>query len=152
MTQRPVTQRPVTQRRAQHDDSATRVWQGMRDLVLAHDQRDALRDSLGLGRGTGRIKVLLRLAEGPLTLRDIAEFTGVDAPYATLIVDSLEARGLVERAPHPGDRRCKLVTLSPAGQQAAAHASNIISQPPAGFTQLTDAELTLLESLLARLS
>jgi DNA-binding MarR family transcriptional regulator len=124
----------------------------MRDLVLAHDQRDELRDTLGLGRGTGRIKVLLRLTEGPLTLRDIAEFTGVDAPYATLIVDSLEARGLVERTPHPGDRRCKLVSLTPAGQRAAGHASDIISQPPVGFTQLTDAELTLLESLLARLS
>jgi DNA-binding MarR family transcriptional regulator len=147
-----VTQRPVIKRQAQHDNSATRVWQGMRDLVLAHDQREELRASLGLGRGTGRIKVLLRLAEGPLTLRDIAEFTGVDAPYATLIVDSLEARELVERTPHPGDRRCKLVTLTPAGRQAAAHAAHIISQPPAGFTQLTDAELTLLESLLGRLS
>jgi DNA-binding MarR family transcriptional regulator len=147
-----VTQRPVIKRQAQHDNSATRVWQGMRDLVLAHDQREELRAGLGLGRGTGRIKVLLRLAEGPLTLRDIAEFTGVDAPYATLIVDSLEARELVERTPHPGDRRCKLVTLTPAGRQAAAHAAHIISQPPAGFTQLTDAELTLLESLLGRLS
>jgi DNA-binding MarR family transcriptional regulator len=142
----------VPPRPAPHDDSATRVWQALRAFVLAHDQRDELRDTLGLGRGTGRIKVLLRLTEGPLTLRDIAEFTGVDAPYATLIVDSLEARGLVERTPHPGDRRCKLVTLTPAGQQAAAHAAHIISQPPAGFTQLTDAELTLLESLLARLS
>jgi DNA-binding MarR family transcriptional regulator len=142
-----VTQRQAQHDLAPHDDGATRVWQALRALVLAHDQRDALRDTLGLGRGTGRIKVLLRLTEGPLTLREIA-----DAPYATLIVDSLEARGLVERTPHPGDRRCKLVTLTPAGRQAAAHASHIISQPPAGFTQLTDAELTLLESLLARLS
>ena len=142
----------MTRRQAPHDDSATRVWQALRAFVLAHDQRDELRDTLGLGRGTGRIKVLLRLTEGPLTLRDIAEFTGVDAPYATLIVDSLEARGLVERTPHPGDRRCKLVSLNPAGQRAAGHASDIISQPPVGFTQLTDAELTLLESLLARLS
>jgi DNA-binding MarR family transcriptional regulator len=142
----------VTQRQAQCDDSATRVWRALRDLVIAHDQRDQLRETLGLGRGTGRIKVLLRLTEGPLTLRDIAEFTGVDAPYATVIVDSLEARGLVERTPHPGDRRRKLVTLTPAGQQAAARASHIISQPPAGLTGLTHGELTLLESLLARLS
>ena len=142
----------MTQRQAQHDDDVARVWQELRAFVLAHDHREELRETLGLGRGMGRIKVLMRLTEGPLTLRDIAEFTGVDAPYATLIVDSLEARGLVERTPHPGDRRCKLVTLTPAGQQAAAHASDIISQPPAGFTQLTDAELTLLESLLTRLS
>jgi DNA-binding MarR family transcriptional regulator len=142
----------VTRRQPQHDDDVTRVWQQLRAFVLEHDHRAELRETLGLGRGMGRIKVLMRLTEGPLTLRDIAEFTGVDAPYATLIVDNLEARGLVERTAHPGDRRRKLVTLTPAGQQAAAHASDIISQPPAGFTQLTDAELTLLESLLARLS
>jgi DNA-binding MarR family transcriptional regulator len=99
----------------------------------------------------GRIKVLLRLTEGPLTLRDIAEFTGVDAPYATLIVDHLEARGLVERTPHPGDRRRKLVTLTPAGRDAATLASHITSQPPAGFPQLTDAELGVLENMLKRL-
>ena len=142
----------MTRRQAQHDDDVTRVWQELRAFVLEHDHRAELRDTLGLGRGMGRIKVLLRLTQGPLTLRDIAEFTGVDAPYATLIVDNLEARGLVERTAHPGDRRRKLVTLTPAGQRAAAHASHIISQPPAGFSQLTDAELTLLESLLARLS
>ena len=142
----------MTGRQAQHDDDATRVWQELRAFVLAHDHREELRETLGLGRGMGRIKVLMRLTEGPLTLRAIAEFTGVDAPYATLIVDNLEARGLVERTPHPEDRRRKLVTLTPAGQQAAAHASHIISQPPDGFTQLTDAELTLLESLLSRLS
>ena len=142
----------MTRRQPQHDDDVTRVWQQLRAFVLEHDHRAELRETLGLGRGMGRIKVLMRLTEGPLTLRDIAEFTGVDAPYATLIVDNLEARGLVERTAHPGDRRRKLVTLTPAGQQAAAHASDIISQPPAGFTQLTDAELTLLESLLARLS
>ena len=142
----------MTRRQAQHDDDVTRVWQELRAFVLEHDHRAELRDTLGLGRGMGRIKVLLRLTQGPLTLRDIAEFTGVDAPYATLIIDNLEARGLVERTAHPGDRRRKLVTLTPAGQQAADHASHIISQPPAGFTQLTDAELTLLESLLARLS
>ena len=142
----------MTRRQAQHDDDVTRVWQELRAFVLEHDHLAELRDTLGLGRGMGRIKVLLRLTQGPLTLRDIAEFTGVDAPYATLIVDNLEARGLVERTAHPGDRRRKLVTLTPAGQQAADHASHIISQPPAGFSQLTDAELTLLESLLARLS
>jgi DNA-binding MarR family transcriptional regulator len=142
----------VTRRQAQHDDDVTRVWQELRAFVLAHDHREELRETLGLGRGMGRIKVLMRLTEGPLTLRDIAEFTGVDAPYATLIVDNLEARGLVGRTAHPDDRRRKLVTLTPAGREAAAHAAHIIGQPPAGFTRLTDAELTLLESLLARLS
>ncbi len=153
MTQSPVvTQPPVTQPPAPHDDHAVRVWQALRAFVLAEDHRDELREALSLGRGMGRIKVLLRLTEGPLTLRDIAEFTGVDAPYATLIVDHLEARELVERTPHPGDRRRKLVTLTPAGREAAALAAHITSQPPAGFPQLTDAELGFLENMLKRLT
>lgn len=132
-------------------EKATRVWAALQDYVLAQDHREKLREVLGLGRGTGRVKALLRLTEGPLSLRGIAEVTGVDAPYATLIVDHLEARGLVERAPHPDDRRRKIVTLTAHGREAAALAEQIINQPPPGFAQLPDAELTGLENVLDRL-
>jgi DNA-binding MarR family transcriptional regulator len=144
---RTVTQQP----QAQHDDHATRVWVALQTFVRAQDRREELRDTLCLGRGTGRVAALLKLTEGPLTLRDIAELIGVDAPYATLIVDHLEARGLVERTSYPGDRRRKLVTLTPAGREAAALASHIMDQPPAGFTQLPDEELAVLEKILNRL-
>ena len=40
---------------------------------------------------------------------------GVDPPYATLIVDTLEERGLVERRPDPADRRRKIVQLTASG-------------------------------------
>jgi DNA-binding MarR family transcriptional regulator len=141
----------VTQPEAQHDDHATRVWVALQAFVRAQDRREELRDALCLGRGTGRITALLKLTEGPLTLRDIAELIGVDAPYATLIVDHLEARGLVGRTSYPGDRRRKLVTLTPAGRAAAALASHIMDQPPAGFAQLPDDELAVLERILNRL-
>src|ERR1017187_2310249 len=141
----------VIQPEAQHDDHATRVWVALQAFVRAQDRREELRETLCLGRGTGRVTALMKLTEGPLTLRDIAELIGVDAPYATLIVDHLEARGLVERTLHPGDRRRKLVTLTLAGREAAALASHIMDQPPAGFTQLTDDELAVLEKILNRL-
>jgi DNA-binding MarR family transcriptional regulator len=133
------------------DEKATRVWAALQDYVLAQDRREELREALGLGRGTGRVKALLRLTEGPLSLRDIAELGGVDAPYATLIVDHLEARGLVERTAHPGDRRRKVVTLTAAGREAAALAQQIITQPPPGFAQLSDADLTGLENVVDQL-
>jgi len=52
-------------------------------------------------RGFGRVKVLLHLEEGPMTLRDIADANGLDAPYATVICDKLVEKGLVTRTPHP---------------------------------------------------
>lgn len=140
----------VTQPKAPRDDHVARVWAALQAFVYAQDRREELRETLGLGRGTGRVAALLRLTEGPLTLRDIAELIGVDAPYATLIVDHLEARGLVERTLHPGDRRRKLVTLTPAGREAAALAAHIKNQPPAALTQLTDDELAFLDSMLER--
>lgn len=132
-------------------ERATRVWAALQDYVLAQDRREKLREALGLGRGTGRVKALLRLTEGPLSLRDIAELNEVDAPYATLIVDHLEARGLVERTSHPDDRRRKLVTLTAAGRDAAALAGQIINQPPPGFAELSDPELTCLENVVGQL-
>lgn len=40
-----------------------------------------------------------------------------EASNLTGLVDRLEARGLVERQPHPDDRRVKCVGLTAAGEQ-----------------------------------
>jgi DNA-binding MarR family transcriptional regulator len=130
---------------------AGRVWAAMRALVEGHPAKQRLRDALDLGRGSGRVKSLIWLTEGPLSLSGLAEAIGVDAPYATLIVDSLEERGLVERQPDPADRRRKLVTLTPAGRDAVAEVLRIQLEPPPGFCSLSAAELDLLEKLVWRI-
>ena len=132
-------------------DQAGRVWAAMRALVEAQPTKQRLRDALDLGRGSGRVKSLIWLTEGPLSLSGLAEAIGVDAPYATLIVDSLEERGLVERQPDPADRRRKLVTLTPAGRDAVAQVLRIQLQPPPGFGNLSAAELDTLEQLVWRI-
>ena len=142
----------MTPRRKARDDQAGRVWAAMRDLVEGYPTKQRMRDALDLGRGSGRVKSLLWLAQGPLTLSGLAEAIGVDAPYATLIVDSLEQRGLVERQPDPGDRRRKLVTLTAAGQEAVSRVQAIQRRPPPGFDVLTPAELDTLERLMRRVS
>lgn len=134
------------------NDQAERVWAAMRDLTDSYPPKDALRGALNLGRGSGRVKALLWLAEGPLSLSGIAEAVGVDAPYATLIVDTLEARGLVERRSDPADRRRKLVSLTPEGKEAVSRVIRIQRQPPPGFAVLGRAELDTLEELLGRLA
>jgi DNA-binding MarR family transcriptional regulator len=132
-------------------DVAARVWSAMRAFVAANDRNKELQEGLGLGRGTGRVKVLLMLANGPATLRDIAEANQIDAPYTTVIVDKLVSLGLAERTAHPDDRRRKLVRITEAGREAVEHAKRIFFEPPPGLAALGPADLSLLDKLLTRL-
>jgi DNA-binding MarR family transcriptional regulator len=135
------------------EELAALAWARMQDIVLRNDRKAELRDALGLGRGSGRVKTLLGLTDGPLTLGAIAEMIGVDAPYATLIVNDLQARGLVVRAPAADDRRRKLVALTEAGEQAAHTAQAIVDRPPVALLErLSESELAQLAGLLGRLS
>ena len=131
---------------------AARVWSALQAFVDAQDRRRELREALDLGRGLGRVTVLLELTRRPMTLRDVAEANGVDAPYATVIVDKLESRGLVRRTAHPDDARRKLVVLTAAGREAAELARRILTEPPADLAALPPADLALLDEILARLS
>jgi DNA-binding MarR family transcriptional regulator len=135
-----------------HPQTAVSAWSAMRAFVAAHDRRRELQEALGLGRGLGRVKVLVLLTDGALTLRDIAEATGVDAPYATVIVDKLVSRGLVERTAHPEDNRRKLVQLTASGRDAAGLAGQILAEPPAALLTLPPGDLAVLEAVLTRLA
>jgi DNA-binding MarR family transcriptional regulator len=132
-------------------DVAARVWSAMRAFVTANDRNKELQEGLGLGRGTGRVKVLLMLTSGPATLRDIADANQIDAPYATVIVDKLVSLGLVERTAHPDDLRRKLVKITEAGLGAVEQAKRIYFEPPPGLAALAPADLNLLDEVLTRL-
>ena len=130
---------------------AERAWALMRQYVDSHSRHGDVKEALGFSLGGGRGKVLFQLRCRPQTLRQLADANGFDAPYATLVVDKLEAHGLVERGPHPGDRRRKLVTLTAAGQAAVATAEAILFRPPPAVSTLRANELQLLIDLLRRL-
>lgn len=123
----------------------------MRQFVESHSRHRDLADALGFGLGAGRGKILFQLRDGPLALSHLAAANGFDAPYATLVVDKLEAHGLVERHVHPDDRRRKLVTLTAAGHAAIATAEAILFRPPRAVTNLGAEELRQLTELLHRL-
>jgi DNA-binding MarR family transcriptional regulator len=123
----------------------------MRQFVDSHSRHGDLATALGFRLGAGRGKVLFQLRYGPMTLTQIAEANRVDAPYATLIVDKLEAHGLVERQLHPDDRRRKLVTLTSAGRDAIATVDAILLRPPPAVSDLGAEDLQQLTMLLERL-
>lgn len=130
--------------------AAERAWALMYEFVAAN-RRGEIAKELGFRIGAGRGKVLFRLRRGPMTLTEIAEHIGADAPYTTTIVDKLEAQGFVERRPHPEDRRRKLVTLTAAGQEAVAAANAAWRRPPAALAALPEQDLETLAEIFGRL-
>jgi DNA-binding MarR family transcriptional regulator len=53
---------------------------------------------------------------GPLTPSELATRERVQRPTVTRVLGRLEEDGLVERAVDPDDRRCSLLSVSPAGR------------------------------------
>lgn len=133
-------------------DHARHVWQAMQTFVEANGRKHAMQTALGFRLGGGRGKILFKLRERPMTLTEIAECHGIDASYATIIVDKLEVLELVERTPHPDDRRRKLVRLTPAGLDVAAKADAILAEPPSALLAMSAADLAQLDQLLAPLA
>jgi DNA-binding MarR family transcriptional regulator len=72
------------------------------------------------GLTTARAEVIWRLHHnGPMNQRQLSELLQCTPRNVTGLVDALEESQLVERHPHPTDRRATLVTLTEAGQAAA---------------------------------
>jgi len=133
-------------------DLASSVWELMSGFVAGHDPADELRQALGLGRGTGRVKALVSLAAGPLSLAQLAQAIGTDPPYATIIVNELQALGLLSRTPDALDRRRKSVELTASGRDAVQRARDIIARPPSSLRELPPADLARLREILEQLS
>lgn len=132
-------------------EAAVRVWEQMRELVFdRYDRRKEVVDALGMS--FVKTKALRRLAVRPMTMRELAEELLTDRPYATVLVEDLVQRGLVERAVHPDDRRSKIVSPTAAGRAAAATAEAIMSTPPDSLRSLPPEDLAALGAILARVT
>ncbi len=122
--------------------SVDEAWDIMRELVLDNERRREVSDALGMS--FARLKALRRIDKAPSTMGELATSLGIDPPYMTIVVDDLERQGLVERKPHPTDRRAKVVETTPLGQEAARQARAILNRPPTELTALPEAELAAL--------
>src|SRR5258707_6662989 len=67
----------------------------------------------------------------PLPMGRLAETLSCDASNVTGLVDRLESRGLVRRRPSAGDRRGKVLVLTPTGSRLRALLLDRMSAPPA---------------------
>jgi DNA-binding MarR family transcriptional regulator len=127
-------------------DPAREVWRLMSDLVLDHQRRREVSEAVGLS--FGRVRLVRRVADRPMTMGELADALGIDRPNATVVVDDLEAQGLVRRKPHPTDRRAKLVEATGRGKTLARRADKILSRPPAKLASLDSDDLEALRRIL----
>jgi DNA-binding MarR family transcriptional regulator len=137
--------------RSAGSDVASSAWELMSGFVRDHDPADELRRSLGLGRGSGRVKALVSLAAGPLSLAELGQAIGADPSYTTIIVNELQALGLLSRTPDINDRRRKVVELTAEGRAATRKAQHIIARPPSALRDLPAADLARLRDILRQL-
>ena len=66
------------------------------------------------------IQILCLLSNGPMTIGKLSAALGIAKPNITPLVESLRARGLIERRRSELDRRIVHVQLCPAGADTAA--------------------------------
>jgi DNA-binding MarR family transcriptional regulator len=90
--------------------------------------------------------------EGPMRLSVLADRLRIAPRSATEVVDALEAGGLAERRPDPGDRRAVLVEMTEraAGVLAAIKAARG-AETERFFGRLSDAERADLARILRKL-
>jgi DNA-binding MarR family transcriptional regulator len=94
-------------------------------------------------------RALLALEEAA-PMRSLAEHLHCDASNVTGIADRLEARGLVVREAAEGDRRVKLLAITPAGTRLRARMETAMAEASPIMSDLTASERETLRRLLAK--
>lgn len=115
----------------------------MRHFGPTQEGRDA-------ASGQGRVLRLLQL-NSPAAQKELAYVLGIRSQSLAELLAKMEDKGLVERAPHPEDRRTSIVSLTDAGRSAAAALKEDPEPEADPFAVLDDAERAELSRLLSKL-
>lgn len=122
--------------------------------AVVFDNRDVWKRDVieTTGLPFSRVRVLRRLARGPLTAKEIAEAATMDAPATSVAVNDLEDRGLVVRQADPTSRRSKLILLTDDGRGVIARIDAVDDPAPGPLAALSESELLALQAILAKLA
>jgi DNA-binding MarR family transcriptional regulator len=98
-------------------------------------------------------KLLRALENSDYSMREVSEILLVSPRTVTDMIDSLEARGLVARGPHPADRRVTLLSLTPDGRRQLAAAAALAEQSHrAAMSALSPQDQQTLRGLLDKVA
>ena len=117
---------------------------GLSRQITDHVRERATRLGLTAPQATA-----LRELTGSMTMRELADRMSCEPSNATFVVDKLEKLGLLERHPHPDDRRAKQLVLTADGASLRERLLTILAEdsPLAGLTR---EQQSALQDLLRR--
>src|SRR5256714_4636313 len=72
--------------------------------------------------------VLATAMTGDYTQTELARLIGLDKTTMVVTVDELEAAGLAERRPAPGDRRARVIKVTKAGERKVQQAEAVLDR------------------------
>jgi DNA-binding MarR family transcriptional regulator len=126
----------------------SQCWELLIDLLMAERSRiPTIAAEFDLS--PMQAQLLRVVAPGrPVPMGRLAGALGCDPSNITGIVDRLEARGLIERRPAPGDRRVKALVITPAGARLRATMLRRMSEPPEPVARLSPEDQRTLERIL----
>ncbi|MEU0737891.1 MarR family transcriptional regulator [Streptomyces sp. NPDC006134] len=96
-------------------------------------------------------RLLSLLSLEPLPMRRLAQRLRCEPSNVTGIVDRLEARGLVERRPDPGDRRVKVAAVTAEGRRVARGLRDSLRFAREPLAGLSEPERLALRDALRRM-
>lgn len=110
-------------------DGMAAVTSVMRVQQLLLGRIDAALRPLGLTFARYEVLMLLDFSRrGALPLSRVGARLQVHPTSVTNAVDRLEAEGLLERLPHPSDRRTTLAAITPSGRALAVRATDAVNE------------------------
>jgi DNA-binding MarR family transcriptional regulator len=127
------------------------AWQLLLDLLTSHrTYLPPLAAELQLSPAQCHVLRLIDPGQ-PIPMGKLAASLACDASNVTGLVDRLEARGLVYRRASEGDRRVKVLGLTPKGVRLRATLLERMTEPPENLNRLSVDEQRALVNILKRL-
>jgi DNA-binding MarR family transcriptional regulator len=90
--------------------------------------------------------------DDPPTQQQLAHHAGTDPMMTSQVLRALESKGLVERRPHPDDRRARLLTVTAAGRELANRAVVAVEWCDRDFFTALGPDRSQFTALLAMLT
>jgi DNA-binding MarR family transcriptional regulator len=130
-------------------DPASEAWALIARLFAPKGKPRFVQIAHELGLAPQQAGALKALVE-PVPMGDLAASLHCDSSNVTGIVDRLEERGLVHREPAPGDRRVKMLVLTPKGERLRQEITRRFTEPPAQLASLSLRDQKALRDILRR--
>ena len=133
------------------ETAAATAWRRIFDYIVATaPERVAVLDRLGLTPAESRALTSLDPKAGR-AIGSLADEWSNDPSNATWLVDRLEHQGLARRIAKDGDRRVKVVVLTPKGKRIRAELLESQYTPPRDLVALSQHDLEALSAAASKL-